>query len=72
MNIDYIVCTFLDLSNAFDSVSHQIFLNDLENIGIRGKVLKLYKSYLLLVGRMQMVIVGTASSKKLTNAYGVP
>ena len=37
---------FIDLSNAFDTVSHSILLHELQLYGIKGKCLTLFKSYL--------------------------
>lgn len=48
---------FLDLSKAFDSVSHSLLLKYLENIARRGTALNLFQNY--LVGKIQMVRVGT-------------
>lgn len=40
------LCVFLDLSKAFDTVSHELLLQSLEDIGIRSNCLKLFKSYI--------------------------
>lgn len=40
------VVTCLDLSRAFDSVSHTKLLNTLLRLGVRGKDLKYFQSYL--------------------------
>ena len=37
---------FVDLSKAFDTISHEILLYKLENMGIRGLGKKLIKNYL--------------------------
>lgn len=60
---------FLFLSKAFDSVNHRILLNYLEYLRIRGQILKLFENY--LVGRMQIVNIGTVTSENLTNTYDV-
>ena len=52
----------MDLSKAFDTVSHQILLNKLELYGFRGLLLKLLCRY--LSDRSQMRIVKTFSAPK--------
>lgn len=41
----YLVGIFLDLSKAFDSLSHKILFSKLNNLGVRGVPLKLFVSY---------------------------
>ena len=61
---------FLDLGKAFDTVTHRILLEKMEQIGIRGVAHKLYKDY--LSNRTQTVkILSTLSSNK-TVEFGVP
>ena len=61
---------FLDLSKAFDSVSHNILLRKLEKYGIRGNCLKLFTSYLSF--RWQFVKFGNVKSAKALIEFGVP
>lgn len=61
---------FLDLSKAFDTVSVPILLSKLEYIGIRGKVLDVFRSY--MSGRKQFVRVGNFASNQRFLNYGVP
>lgn len=61
---------FLDLSKAFDTVSVPLLLSKLEDVGIRGVALDIFKSY--LTGRGQHIkIENHLSSKKCLN-FGVP
>jgi hypothetical protein len=73
-----VVGIFLDLTKAFDSVSHDLLLKKLDCIGIRGRAWNWLKSY--LVGREQYVaidhlidshLINFTSSANTVN-YGVP
>ena len=61
--------TCLDLSKAFDCVSHDILIKKLEYYGIRGIPLKLFKSY--LTGRSQIVELNNNKSKDRSVCHGV-
>lgn len=67
---EHCLLLFLDLNQTFDSVIYRILPNDLEYIGNKEKALKNFERY--LVGRLQRIRVGTATSEMLTNDYGVP
>ena len=61
----------LDLSAAFDTISHSILLSRLEKrYAIRGRALQWFKSYLM--GRGQCVKIGVNLSKRKVLSYGVP
>jgi hypothetical protein len=66
--------TFIDLSKAFDLVNHDILLNKLHNIGVRGTCLEWFRSY--LTGRSQNVFIsiihGNALSEPQNVTRGVP
>ena len=61
---------FIDLSKAFDTINHNILLSKLENMGVRGVALDLFKSY--LSNRIQFVSVGDHHSPELPISTGVP
>lgn len=64
------LCIFVDLAKAFDTVSHRLLLNKLENCGIRGQVLKLLESY--LSERKQYVQIDDVISETRIVKYGIP
>ena len=61
---------FIDFRKAFDTVNHNILLTKLERLGVRGIVLKLFKSY--LENRTQYVVFGNAESNSKKVEIGVP
>ena len=67
-----VMCVILlDLSAAFDTVSHHLLLNRLKHrYGIEGKVLSWLQSY--LSKRSQSVVVGNVVSKPVELNCGVP
>lgn len=64
------LASFLDISKAFDSLSHDILLSKLKYYGIRGTVLKWFKSY--LEGRKQTVFFADVMSIEIDSVTGVP
>lgn len=77
-NGEHIIATFLDMSKAFDSVSHFLLIKKLSTYGLAGKDLNLIKSY--LEDRQQYVelrhVFGrrvlTINSKSKKVKYSVP
>ena len=61
---------FLDLSKAFDTVSHDILISKLEHYGIRGLPLNWFKSY--LSNRVQYIEYKDEKSGLCQVGYGVP
>ena len=61
---------FSDISRAFDRVWHAGLIHKLQKIGIRGPLLKWFKSY--LSERKQKVTTGGCSSRLLNTRAGVP
>ena len=60
----------LDLSSAFDTVDHEILLNELKVIGLQGKALNLIRSF--LTGRTISVTAHGAVSSSVPLNCGVP
>ena len=69
-NKQHVLGIFIDLSKAFDTISHDKLLYKLAHYGIRGKVLELIKSY--LTNRFQYVSTLGEDSTKLPVKYGIP
>ncbi len=68
---DYTLAVFLDLSKAFDTLSHETLLHKLENgFGIRGKALSWFKSY--LSDRKMHVNYNGHTSELKDSTFGVP
>ena len=61
---------FLDLSKAFDTLNHTIFLNKLNHYGIKNCPLKLLESY--LSNRLQYVEDDNIKSEYIPITTGVP
>ena len=61
---------FIDLSNGFDTLNHNILFDKLEHDGIRGVVLQWFKSY--LHNRPQYVVYNGWQSAKFTIKCGIP
>ena len=61
---------FLDLSKAFDTISHNILLSKMEHYGIRGVALDWFKNY--LTNRSQFVEYNGHISKIKTINTGMP
>ena len=59
-----------DCEKAFDNIDHVIFLANLLNFGIHGKIIKLLQSY--LIGRTQRIRINGRFSEGVNDASGVP
>lgn len=64
-----IIAIFLDLQRAFETIDPQILLHKLAKLGIRGKTLDWFRSY--LTDRRQLVKLGNFISNELNNSLGV-
>jgi hypothetical protein len=61
-------CIFVDVKKAFDCVNHEVLLSKLHDLGIRGKALKVFQSY--LEGRKQVVNIEDLISAELNLKSG--
>ena len=64
------ISVFVDVSKAFDVLSHDILLRKLSHYGVRGTALSLFKSY--LADRFQRVVYGNSMSSVMPIKTGVP
>ena len=60
----------MDLKKAFDTVDHELLLTKLEYIGVRGRPLEWFKSY--LCNRFQVVHINGLPFEKPILKCGVP
>lgn len=67
---NYGVAIFLDIKKAFDTVNHQILLDILEKVGVRGHVHNLFKNY--FENRIQYVKIENYKSAERKCETGVP
>ena len=61
---------FLDLKKAFDTVDHNLFLRKNADIGLRGPMLEIMKSY--LSDRKQFLTYDAARTSPIIVTFGVP
>ena len=66
----YCLSIFLDLSKAFDTLSHNILINKLRHYGVRGIVNDWFSNY--LTNRKQYVDLNGIKSAQATITCGVP
>jgi hypothetical protein len=66
----YVLGLYLDISKAFDSVSHSILLNKLYHYGVRGNIHCWFQSY--LSDRKQFVALNNCRSDVTSIEFGVP
>jgi Reverse transcriptase (RNA-dependent DNA polymerase)/Endonuclease/Exonuclease/phosphatase family len=67
---EHVIAIFCDLRKAFDTCDHNILLDKLYKIGIRGIELSWFRNY--LTGRKQFVFINGVSSNLLDILIGVP
>ena len=65
-----VLAIFMDLSKAFDTLSHEILLDKLQYYGVRGVCLEWFKSY--LSNRQQYTVYNSINSSMRNIKTGVP
>lgn len=65
-----IICVFLDLKRAFETIDRNHLLQKLKSFGLRNKSFKWFESY--LTGRTQRTKVNGIFSEAIPNDLGVP
>ena len=65
-----VTAAFLELSKAFDSISHEILLEKLKELHFDKKAVSLIESF--LIGRTQRVVLSTSTSDWINLYQGVP
>lgn len=61
---------FVDLKKAFDTISHKLLLKKLNDIGVTGSALDMFKSY--LSNRFQVVKINETQSSPRAVSFGIP
>ena len=67
---NHVISIFIDLTKAFDTVDHEIFLEQLDRCGIRGHANSFLRSY--LSKRKQYNVINGVDTSKCDVKYGVP
>lgn len=67
---EFVISVFIDVSKAFDCISHDILLDKLARLGIRGPMKELLSSFLF--GRQQRIHSGDTMSKVTPLTHGTP
>ena len=65
-----VLLVLLDLSASFDTVNHQLPIKTLQQLGIRGTMLRWFSTY--MVGRLQRINVNGVTSQPKRLDCGVP
>ncbi|CAF3586906.1 unnamed protein product [Rotaria socialis] len=61
---DYVVCLFVDLQAAYDTIKHESVLNNLRTMGIKGKMLHWIEEF-LTNRRFKVLVNGSLSTERI-------
>lgn len=67
---DVVICVFLDLKRAFETIDRKRLCEKLEKYGVMGVEKKWFENY--LENRFQLTKIGDLESEKILNCLGVP